>query len=363
MASLKKAESLFRRRKYPELISTLEPRIFQFRENPRFYFLLGVSCIETGDLAGAQSYLSRAVQLDPEDTDAMLALAVVHWRKREPSDALRCWLEALETDPKSRKAKAGLSLARRVAAPDELEPDERVRLTDRLVPRPIRVSPWITRSLLFAAIVVTVVAVAPILEDAIRSRPRHEPREGIGVLDLSDVRSMTADDAGAVRYVLTEPEIRDTVSTIGRYFNSFRDNMAIREMNRLLHSNASHAVKERIRMLRAYTRRPDFTSFSDNFSYRDVQTEPWLYDGVYIRWSGRIANLKLDDDHITYRFLVGYHTDRVLEGTVDAVQHFAAALDPAVPVEVIARVEVIAKADDVRPEIRIEVTSLRFLAP
>ena len=357
MASLKKAETLFRRRNYPELISLLEPRIFQFRENPRFYYLLGVSCIETGDLAGAQSYLSRAVQLEPEDTDAVLALAVVHWRKREPTDALRCWLEALELDPKNRKAKAGLALARRVAAPDEMEPEERARLTDRLVPRPLRVNPWITRVMLFAGVVVAVITILPFFEDAIGARRALEPRDGVGVLDLSDVRFMTAEDAGTVRYVLTESEIRQTVSRIGEFFNAFRDNLAIREMNRLLHSNASHAVKERVRMLRTYTRRPDFTSFTDNFSYRDVQTEPWLYDGVYVRWSGRIANLNVDDDRITYRFLVGYHTVRVLEGTVDAVQHFAASLDPAVPVEVIARIE------DLRPGIMIEVTSIRFLAP
>jgi hypothetical protein len=131
--------------------------------------------------------------------------------------------------------------------------------------------------------------------------------------------------------------------------------MARREINRILNSNASSAVKERASLLIEYIQEPDFSSFQDNFAYAAVVSEPWLYQGCYIRWRGRVANLSVEDT-IRFDLMVGYEDGRVLEGVVSAVVPFGVSVDAGESVEVIGQVEV--ENDRLA---RIEVVSLRRL--
>lgn len=92
-------------------------------------------------------------------------------------------------------------------------------------------------------------------------------------------------------------------------------------------------------MLLSYMSRPSFTEFRDNSEYREVEREPWLYNHVHVRWKGRVTNLSIGSDSITFDFLVGYHDERLLEGIVPVTLPFAAALEAAMPIELIARLE------------------------
>lgn len=92
-------------------------------------------------------------------------------------------------------------------------------------------------------------------------------------------------------------------------------------------------------MLMSYMSRPSFTDFRDNIEYRQVEQEPWLYNNTHVRWKGRVTNLNIGTESITFDFLVGYHDERVLEGIVPVTLPFAAALEGAMPIELIAKLQ------------------------
>ncbi|MGC8841425.1 MAG: tetratricopeptide repeat protein, partial [Candidatus Sumerlaeaceae bacterium] len=118
---LKKAEGAYRRREFSEAIRLLEPQVFIYRQNPRFYYLLGMACIRTGDFAGAYSYLKRAEQLDPQNLEVKGAVAIVHLKRYETEQTIRYWLEILDVDPHNSFARKGLEALKKRADPEGIE--------------------------------------------------------------------------------------------------------------------------------------------------------------------------------------------------------------------------------------------------
>ncbi|MFP4066682.1 MAG: tetratricopeptide repeat protein [Spirochaetaceae bacterium] len=336
---LKKAERLFASGRYADVIHILEPQIFMYREHPRFYYLLGVSCLEMGDLGGAYSYVSRSAQLDPEDVDALLALAAVHVRRNQTREALRLWLDVLDQEPRNRQARRGLQILRRAETNAEIQERLSERRIQQLLPRrpfPVRrVAIW---TLLPAAVAAAVFGALALPWDQVFTRDAGEEREGADILAVDTRGEQVIEYSEDARYELSEDQVRGTLEEVREHFHEGRDNLARRGMNRLLNSNASSDIKERMMLAADYLREPDFTDFGENFSYREVSKEPWLYDGAYVRWSGRAANVEIGEDDITFDLLVGYHDGRVLEGVVPVRLDFSARVESTMGVELIGEV-------------------------
>jgi len=352
---LRKAEQLFRSHRYAEVIHLLEPQVFLYREDPHFYYLLGMSCLHTGDIGGAHSYLSRGSQLDPDHVRSQLALAAVHVRRRETGEALRLWLTVLEVDPHNRKAKQGLTLIRNAENDAAILEATEGKKIQRLLPGSgFHVPRWIFAVVAAVAIAAIVAVSLPYLLDRIQTQaPAREGNEVLNFPENEDIITYS----GQFRYVMTEEEISRTFDKIGRYFNDFRDNLARREINRILNSNASSDLKRRASLLTDYIQAPTFTSFKDEFTYAQVVKEPWLYAGCYVKWRGRVSNLSIGEKEITFDFLVGYETEQVLEGVVPVRLDFAADLKAGMSLEIIGRVI----ADD---SLRaLQATSIRMIAP
>lgn len=365
--ALKKGERLFRRRRYSLTISFLEPQVFLFRENYRYYYLLGMSCLYTGDYAGAHSYLRRAVDLRDEPA-AHLGLAAVLLRRRQIDDALRVYLDIIDADNKNPRARRALSWLRNVESPDDVIVwfEER-RIHRILPPRGVAVPPWV--AVVFAGILAALLTgffVFVLLPPLLDSR-RGDQRPGSELLTvtrnetvLMDEEENGNDDSSPVRYrvTLTEREAQELLRTIGNYFNEGRDNMVRRELNRLALSNASRTVRQRGDQLRDFLQSPDFTTMRDSFAYREVVGDPALHEGVFVRWRGRLANLAVSPERIRFDLLVGYHRGEVLEGIVPVELQFAALLEPDQAVEVIGVV-----TPDPRGHITMQGTRIRILAP
>lgn len=347
---LARAERLLRRRKYAQVISALEPQVFLYRDSFTFYRILATACLYAGDFGGAHSYFQRAQQIKAGDTRIELGLAAVHLRRKESAAALQLWLLVLEREPGNRKARRGLSLVRRT-----IDPAEYVTLAEsgklrKLFPTPGFVLPgWLP-----VAAALAIVAAAlwfwgiPLLQQILDSGRRRDV-PAIVQEPLPDQVSTVTSDA---RYTLSDAEIRAKTQRAGELFNRFQDNRARVEVNRILLSNASQLVKERMRLLASYFRAPDFTNFQDNFTYEEVATEPWLYDGVYVRWSGAATNIEIGDAAVRFVLLVGYEDGRVLEGTVSVTAPGIVDVQPG-------NVELIGRVSYENEEISLTATSLR----
>jgi tetratricopeptide (TPR) repeat protein len=335
--TLTRAERLLRQRRYSEAISLLESQVFHFRENASFYRILGTACLRTGEFAGAHTYLTRAVQLRHGDSSTELALALVHLRRRETAAALTLILNVIDREPRNRKARRLLSLVRTTEEPSEFVELTETRLIRRYLPsHGVYVPRWIPILIGALAIAALGIVYLPRVVDTVLES-RGEFRVGLEPLELDLPANLSASE-GEFRYQLTDQEIARLTDTIGELFNRFRDNLARREANRLLLSNASPIIKERVRLVASYFRVPTFVDFQDNFSYREVASEPWLYEGCHVRWNGRTSNIERTDDGVSFTLLVGYTDEQTLEGTVDVEVPFLAEVEPG-SIELIGRVE------------------------
>jgi tetratricopeptide (TPR) repeat protein len=335
--ALSRAVRLFKKRKFAETIRILEPQIFAYRENPRYYYCLGMSCLYTGDYAGADSFLKRCVQLDFGQTNARLGLAVVHLRRNETQESLRIWLEILETDPKNRYARQGLGFVKKSSGPEDIDNFFDSRKDLSLVPSPGFFLPFWAKCLL--AVLILLFALVPgglILKERFFQNPDPARPEIAEVIIGAD--DVVLDTEIRAVNMMTEQEIRTTFESIKDLFDRYEDNLARREINRLLLSNAGRAVKNKIQAFIPYIRTPTFAHFPESFTYQEVVKAPLLYEGCFIRWKGRISNVVISEDLITFDFLVGYQDQKFLQGIVPARMDFAAKLEPAFAYELIGRV-------------------------
>ena len=329
--SLENAARLFNAGRYAEIIRLLEPQIFKYRESSGFYKLLGLSCLYTGDISGAQSYLKRGEQLRGDDAEILLGLAVIHLRKQETAEAIQIWFDILDHDPKNRKARLGLELLKKNSDPDRLgdlvdTPRYKALLPGTAIPSPGR------RIAGIAAGVIVIAAFAIIGILYWPKSSREAPDLTIRGLDLID---------SSIRDPVFELEERDVVRAFDaakKHFMEYRDNLARIELNRIVYSNASIAVKEMAALLASYLGEPDFVTFRDNVSYASVSANPYLYADCHVVWRGRMSNLRIDSERMRFDLLVGYEDGKVLEGIIPTVFDFAVVIDSAASVEVLGKI-------------------------
>jgi tetratricopeptide (TPR) repeat protein len=331
------ARRLFRARRFPEVIRLLEPEVFRFRESADYFLMLGTACLHTGDLGGATSYLGRARQLKPGSVTALLGLAAVHFKRAETDQALKLWLETLDEDPRNPVALRGMNLLRRGMSRDELQAyvdaGKLPQLYPRLPGRPI----WP----LLLAIALGGAALLAGGSLAVRHfRPPAASRPGVSGIYLPSDGGLRVDPDAAAVYILSEREIEQAFKRAKSLLLDYRDNPACVEINRILLSNASAPVKERALALKSFLRPPNFATFRDPYTYREVSSQPRLYDGCHVAWKGKVANLSLGQDAITFDLLVGYEGERELEGTVPVRLDFAADLADGAGLEVLGRIVV-----------------------
>jgi hypothetical protein len=160
----------------------------------------------------------------------------------------------------------------------------------------------------------------------------------VAEIELLNSRPAIAPGSDEARYVLSEQEIEALFARAKEYLLAYRDNLAIREINRILLSNASAYVKEKARLLKTFVVMPDFSTVRDPFAFREVAEEPRLYQDAFVLWRGKIANLRIGEQAIRFDLLVGYEDEQELDGIVPVFLEFAANLEDGYAVEVLAQV-------------------------
>ncbi len=348
---LRAAQTLFARQKYGQIISQLTPQIVLYRKDPAFYTILGFSCLYTEDFGGAYSYLKRARDLAPENVSVFLGLAVVMLRRRKLTEALNIWLQVLELDPKNKRAKRALDMARTFSENDWLQLIEKKKYSSILpAQRSLvlsRIIPWTVAGLLLVALLVVIISAISGIE------PPYRVNSELLEFDRNDYTPGDYSQFAAI--IFTDAELERKVAEIKYLFHHFQDNLIRYHGNTILMSNAPLGLKDRISFIMAQLQVPNFTNFQDNFEYTEVAENPQFYNGVYVRWRGRVANFSIADDFIIFDLLVGFDDGRIVQGTVPVILDFAVNLRGGEAVEVIARVS----SED--GTIRLSATSIRLI--
>jgi len=314
------AERLFASGRFAELISLLEPQVPVYRESQRFYYLLGSACLRSGDPGGAAAYLKRAEQLSPHNPDTMFALAALSVRRGESEKAIEYYFRILEDRPGDRRVCACLAILRRDGGPEGLARLIETGRIERLYPGRRALPRSIFPAALVLAAVLGIYFAWPLGQSLLDtlSRPRTARPEVAAVALTKAERSSPVQSGGSFRYALTDKQALDAFEKAKDYFQAYRDNAALIEINRLLGSNASPAIKEKARSLRGFVGKPDFRTVRDAPGYAEARKDPALYDGCSVVWKGMAANVRASPSSVAFDFLVGYQDKKRLEGLVSA---------------------------------------------
>ncbi|HDQ14159.1 MAG TPA: tetratricopeptide repeat protein [Sediminispirochaeta sp.] len=338
---LKKANKLYLRGKYGQVLQLLEAQIFRYRQSFRFYYILGMSCIRTGDISGAASYLQRALSIRPGQVNALLGMALVHLKQQKTADSIKDWFEVLDQDPKNKYARRGLDAVRKHGNPDDLLSYIESKKIFSLLPRERSISPLLPLGGFVVLLLAAGVLLFPLYKDFLPKRQGAAQRSEISQLQLEVENYSSEPEAESQsRYDLEEGEIKSLYQEVIDHFHRFEDNQARMKINRLLLSNASAEVKNKLQLLEDYVREPSFESLKKSYPFSEVRKDPPLYDQCYVLWRGKVGNLQVGDEEIRFDLLVGYHRGEVLEGVVPTSLDFAARIDPSLPIEVLGRVTV-----------------------
>jgi tetratricopeptide (TPR) repeat protein len=344
LTALDRAEKLFRAGRYSELIDLLEPQVPVYRESHRFYYILGSSCLRTGDPGGGMTYLKRAEQLSPSDRDTMLALAALAVRRGETQKAIEYYLRVLEERPGDRRARSCLAILRKEGSPEGIARLIETGRIERLYPDGRPLPRFVIPLAVVVAAALALYFAWPLGERAIEilSRSRATRPEVAAVsLDRAETASPVV-TGGSFRYVLTEKQAIEAFEKAKDRFQAYRDNAAIVEINRLLNSNASEGLKAKAKSLRAFVGKPDFRTVRDAPLYAEAKRESWLYDGCSVVWKGMAANLRAGpvSGSTNFDFLVGYEDKKRLEGMVPArIQDAEVPVDRALEILAVIRAE------------------------
>jgi len=329
------AERLYTRRKWPELISLLEPLSPVYRDNARFFVMLGTAYLHQEDIGGAYSCFRRVQSLDFKNRAALIGLAAVLVRRGESDKAVQLYIEMLERNPTDRAVRRALNFVRHCPDPTALSGSGRQLRSLYPLP-PTRMLPY---ALFLMVVVLGVLGwrLVPIAFDLIEASRPSRPGIAEIVLNQSEQESPVG-SKGSFEIIMTERDALATFESAKKLFNDYRDEAALVEVNRLLLSNASRQVKTKAEALARYAREPSFITMPDRFAFADVNAFPRLFNGVAVIWKGLPANIEISELGTSFDLLVGYHDKRKLDGIVAVRASFELRLPPDRPVEVLARV-------------------------
>ncbi|MCL2704904.1 MAG: tetratricopeptide repeat protein [Spirochaetaceae bacterium] len=312
--NLTRAEKKFKQGNYSDVISLLQPEVFKYRENEEFYYYLGMSCLFLGDFNGANSYLRRALQIKP-NSNQMLGLAVIHLKHGNLSDAIKIWLDILDEDPENKYAKRSLDILNRSETVKKIPEDFLAKNLHKFLPHLQKAKFYnIFRyaSIIFITLTIltTLFLTSKYVITNINNSKKLYPELTIS-RNLNDIVT-----TGDFKIELQAREIVALFESAKKYFIDKKDNEAMIAINKLLNSNASESVKEKARLLDTYLKEPDFRYFKNSITYKMASENPYLYNNCFVKWSGKIANIRIFEKSASFDFLIGYDSGRIVEGII-----------------------------------------------
>jgi tetratricopeptide (TPR) repeat protein len=334
--NLKKAEKYYKHGYYSKVIRLLEPDVFNFRENDRYYYILGSSCLLSGDYSGANSYIRRSLQINSVNSDTLLALAVIHLKRNNSKEAIRIWLDILDKQPDNRYAKKGLNLLKKSGVPESISEQFIKKNVYALIPgRGLILFHRLLRFLLFTVIIG--IAAGGIYFGSLKTISYIQNKNNILPEVTLDKNMGIVLSEGNFELELSEKDIIKTFNRARKNFIDNRDNESQIEINRILNSNASENVKDKVKILQSYLKKPDFRYFRNTISYREVIEKPLIFNNCYVKWKGKITNIQVHKNNLEFDFLVGYEDGKLLEGIIRVDVDFPILLEEDFSYEIIGQ--------------------------
>lgn len=340
------AHDFMRARKFSKAIIVLQNAKEIYEEIFDYWLLIGTAYLYSGDIGSAWSSFEEARKIKLTDVNLLIGQAAIYLRRGDTDRALLYYLDVLEYDPNNKTAKNAMEFLRRNGDYNTICRWSETGKLAKFYP-PIGANYGLIIKTLFS---IFIVAAAVFFVSTRLTLVKPSKLQVVGErADLSSIVVSEEDLRNAQEinvtgedypYVLTNEEIAESYDLALRYFQSYRDNAAQVEVNRINSSNATLAIKQTSQLLGGYLYNPEptFDTLTDNPPYADVAKDPLLYLNCFVVWSGRVSNARLAEDGYRCDLLVGYDKGQRVEGIVPV--HFLAAPEIADdrPVTMLAKI-------------------------
>lgn len=330
-----------RRRRFATAIKRLEAKKEIYEENFEYYVTLGIACLYVGDIGASSSYFQLARRIKLTDTRLLLGQAAIFLRRGDTARALQYYLEIKENDPLNKTADEAMEFIRVHGNYDTICRWVDTGKIEQFYP-PLGSNPDKLAMLGVAGAAFVLGCVFTFIFFS-RDQQYTGPRADLSKLELSSEEKSDAKekDLSTQSYaiVLSNKEINKKYNDALKYFQAHRDNAAQIEVNMILNSDASLAVKKKARLLMGYFEIPDFDTISDVPSLTDVASNPAMYLDCWVNWGGKISNaITYEDGSYACDLLVGDDALAKYEGSVKV--HFDAvpAVDGGRAVKILGKI-------------------------
>ncbi|MDR0552406.1 MAG: tetratricopeptide repeat protein [Spirochaetaceae bacterium] len=328
--------------KHSKAVGLLVPQIYNYRDNWIFYYTLALASLYVGDAGAAREYSKSAYDISNAQTQVLLLLAALNIKRSETGRAIQYYLRILETDAGNKIALRGLAILKKHGGSERLnewiESGKIKTLYPPYPPVPAK------RSAVIPVIAFAVIGCGAFVawKTGITARWTQGPQKmRAGFVESAmeqNGKEKLIDMEGAWEYVLTEKEVRHYYEKARTLFNEQRDDAARVEINRILNSNASESIKNKMRQLDGLLENSAFNTLRDRFSSAQVAGNPSLYRNCTVLWRGMAANITNEGSRTSFDLLVGYDTRARLEATVPVSFTKAVEVSAETPLEVLGSV-------------------------
>lgn len=334
------AEKLMKRRQFDRALKVLDGRSEIYDGNFEYYLLYAIACLYVGDTGAASSYFQKARNIRLTDTNLLLGQAALFLRRGDTDRALQYYLEIIDNDPQNKIALEAMEFIRTKGDYTTICKWVDTGDIEQFYP-PLGLNPYKV-----AGIAMPVLACILGALIVVRVMPVQNPVAGKRadlsalVLSVTERKNIQETDltSGSFAYLLSSSQINDSYEKAITYFQTYKDNLCQIEINRLLNSNASVAVKQKANFLMTYLESPSFDTVRDVPAYNDVEKEPALYLDCWVSWSGRISNVVQGENFYNCDLLVGYEKMEKVEGIVPLHFKVPPEIDNEKPVTVLAKI-------------------------
>jgi tetratricopeptide (TPR) repeat protein len=341
-STLKLALSLFKKHgtseDYQHLIEILDNYLDLHPDNLLAQKLIAFSLIETKSFDEAYQYLKRIHQRALNETDILNALAWLGLMEGRTEESINNLLDAIYLDKGNQRLKNNLETLKnikdpkvffRMSRPEDFLfvnlPREKLLSTVQNRLRDSFASPLI-RSVILIIIVILAGYIIYINYPAIVNlEENYRFKNGLGKgrvthVAIQDIEKII-DERKQYNIKLSAGDIKKKFQMISDFIEQKKRNQAMMVINELLNSNASEYIKERVLVLKDVMPDIDLNNIDYLPTVQEVNRLPFLYQDVYIRWYGTIANLEHKDRKETvFDLLIDFVENAVVAGIAES--HF-----------------------------------------
>ncbi len=340
---LQYAKKLLNSRKFRAVVSLLKDSEFDYRDSLDYHYILGVACMYLGDIGGATRSFDAARRISVLDTKLLVAQAALFLRRGDVTTAVEYYLDILDNEPSNKIATEALDFIRKQGSPEVIyewvSSGKIKKFYPDLGPHPIVFKGIITLAILCAC------AIGVFSVIAYKRSLIPPPRGDLSafVLSVDEKNNVLQQDMSTevYRYILTSRQINESYEKALQYFEDYKDNLAVVEINRILNSNAAVSIKHNVRLLKNRLTEPTFDSIKSSFSYTQIASDPYLYIDCWVSWTGRVANAIITDASYSCDLLVGYESQKNVEGIVPLTFESAMNIDPSLPIRVLGKLGIL----------------------